>query len=68
MPTAPQEPGLLVDREDGVVTLTLNRPAAMNALSRELRRAIATAFRSIADDAGASFRDPRCAFASALRG
>jgi enoyl-CoA hydratase len=50
MPTAPHEPVLLVDREDGVVTLTLNRPAAMNALSRELRRAVATAFRAIAED------------------
>jgi enoyl-CoA hydratase len=52
MPTAAQEPVLLVDREDGVVTLTLNRPAAMNALSRELRHAVATAFRAIAEDAG----------------
>ncbi len=51
MPTAPQEPVLLVDREDGVATFTLNRPAAMNALSRELRRAIAAAFRAIAEDA-----------------
>lgn len=52
MPTATHQPVLLVDREDGVVTLTLNRPAAMNALSRELRHAVATAFRAIAEDAG----------------
>jgi enoyl-CoA hydratase/carnithine racemase len=51
MPTATHQPVLLVDRADGVVTLTLNRPAAMNALSRELRRAVATAFRAIAEDA-----------------
>ena len=51
MPTTTPEPVLRVDREDGVVTLTLNRPDAMNALSRELRRAVATAFRAIAEDA-----------------
>jgi enoyl-CoA hydratase len=33
-------PVLLVDRADGVATLTLNRPEALNALSRELRRAL----------------------------
>lgn len=51
MPTENAEPVLLVDREDGVVTLTLNRPAAMNALSRALRSALAAAFREIAADA-----------------
>ncbi len=46
------EPVLLVERDAGIATLTLNRPAAMNALSRELRSAIATAFRDIAGDPG----------------
>ena len=52
MSEASPEPILLVEREDGVATLTLNRPGAMNALSRELRRAIAVAFREIAADPG----------------
>lgn len=44
------EPTLLVDAEDGIATVTLNRPGAMNALSRELRVALEGAFRSIAAD------------------
>ena len=43
-------PVLLVEREDGVALLTLNRPAAMNALSTELRNALARAFREIEQD------------------
>lgn len=35
------EPVLLVECCDGIATLTLNRPTAMNALSRELRGTIA---------------------------
>jgi enoyl-CoA hydratase len=45
------EPVLLVERAEGIATLTLNRPKAMNALSRELRAALVAAL----DDAG---RDP----------
>jgi enoyl-CoA hydratase len=44
------EPVLLVEQEDGVATLTLNRPRALNALSRELREALVAAFRRLADD------------------
>lgn len=44
------EPVLLVDEEDGIVTLTLNRPKVMNALSRELRAALVRAFDSLATD------------------
>jgi len=46
------EPVLLVDRSDGIATLTLNRPRVMNALSRELRRALADAFAAIEADDG----------------
>lgn len=42
---------LLVAKKDGVTTLTLNRPQAMNALSRELRRALIKAFGELAADA-----------------
>lgn len=44
------EPVLLKEITDGIVTLTLNRPEAMNALSSELRRALADAFRDLARD------------------
>lgn len=42
---------LLVAVADGVATVTLNRPQAMNALSRALRGALVAAFRRLADDA-----------------
>ncbi len=41
---------LSVEREGGLVLLTLNRPDAMNALSRELRTALAEAFDGLAED------------------
>ena len=41
------EPVLLVDKSEAVATLTLNRPEAMNALSRNLRSALATTFREL---------------------
>jgi enoyl-CoA hydratase len=47
---APGEPVLVVDKEDGVATLTLNRPHAMNALSTGLRREIAGAFDELNGD------------------
>ena len=44
------EPVLLVDEEDGIVTLTLNRPQALNALARELRAALVEALDRLATD------------------
>lgn len=41
------EPVLIVEEHEGVATLTLNRPEAMNAFSRALRDAIATTFRRL---------------------
>ncbi len=44
-------PNLLIDRlSSGVVTLTLNRPAAMNALSKQLRRELTATFDALATD------------------
>ncbi len=39
-----------VEKNEGIATITLNRPEAMNALSRELRGAIAEAFRDLQAD------------------
>lgn len=42
---------LIVDKDDAIATVTLNRPESMNALSTELRGAITDAFRGIKADA-----------------
>ncbi|MGH9884574.1 MAG: enoyl-CoA hydratase [bacterium] len=44
------DPVLLVTRDAGIARVTLNRPKAMNALSRELRTALVEAFTSLAAD------------------
>src|SRR4030095_10194498 len=46
------EPILLVENRDGVATVTLNRPQAMNALSRALRAEIVSTFSALGNDAG----------------
>ncbi|HLS82773.1 MAG TPA: enoyl-CoA hydratase [Steroidobacter sp.] len=43
-------PVLLVDKRHGVATVTLNRPEAMNALSAQLRLALAQTFRDLQAD------------------
>jgi enoyl-CoA hydratase len=45
------EPVLLVERSEGVATLTLNRPEARNALNRGLRDALREAFAALEGDA-----------------
>lgn len=45
------EPVVLVEKSDGIATVTLNRPKAMNALSRELRAAIVATFAELQQDA-----------------
>jgi enoyl-CoA hydratase len=42
---------ILITRDDGVATVTLNRPEAMNALSKALRADLAAAMREVAGDA-----------------
>ena len=41
---------LLIEKHEGIATVTLNRPEAMNALSRELRLALVQAFRDLQAD------------------
>jgi enoyl-CoA hydratase len=42
---------ILVDKNQGVATVTMNRPNALNALSGELRQAIVETFHHLRDDA-----------------
>ena len=44
------EPVLLVEKSEGIATLTLNRPQARNALNRALRDAIREAFTALRSD------------------
>jgi enoyl-CoA hydratase len=44
------EPVLLVDKQDGIAILTLNRPDKLNALSLELRLALQTEIESLRSD------------------
>ncbi|MGH0038382.1 MAG: enoyl-CoA hydratase [Myxococcota bacterium] len=44
------EPVLLVDKRDQIATVTLNRPAAMNALSKALRAELARVFAELPED------------------
>jgi 2-(1,2-epoxy-1,2-dihydrophenyl)acetyl-CoA isomerase len=41
---------LLVDRTDGVATLTMNRPESMNSLSRELKDALVASLAEVGSD------------------
>jgi enoyl-CoA hydratase len=41
---------LLIDKSEGIATLTLNRPESMNALSRELRLSFTQAFKDLRND------------------
>ncbi|MDQ1720658.1 MAG: 2-(1,2-epoxy,2-dihydrophenyl)acetyl-CoA isomerase, partial [Pseudonocardiales bacterium] len=41
---------LLIDRADGVATLTMNRPESMNALSTELKDALVEALAAVGAD------------------
>lgn len=44
------EPVLLIEKNEGIATVTLNRPQKMNALSGELRLALRDAFVELKDD------------------
>ncbi len=60
---------LLVDRKDGIATLTLNRPEQMNALSMELRRVPAEALEALRYDADVGvviLTGAGCAFCAGL--
>ena len=42
---------ILVEKSQGIATVTMNRPDALNALSGELRQAIAETFQQLREDA-----------------
>ena len=44
------EPVLQIEKDGETAVVTLNRPRAMNALSRELRTALANAFEELQAD------------------
>jgi len=44
------EDGLIVEKSEGIATLTFNRPGAMNALSTGVRTALAQAFEDLQQD------------------
>ena len=44
------DPVLLVEKSNGIATVTLNRPTAMNALNQDLRNAIADTFSDLEAD------------------
>ncbi|MDZ7670080.1 MAG: hypothetical protein U5Q16_11905 [Gammaproteobacteria bacterium] len=46
----PSDDLLLVERDNGITTVTLNRPEALNALSAALRNRIAEVFSELAGD------------------
>lgn len=46
----PEYQDILVTREDGVATVTLNRPEALNALSLEMREGLGTIFQEFKTD------------------
>ena len=58
---------LLVDVAEGIATLTLNRPQAMNALSRQLRAAIVAAFDQLREQPDVDVRHPHRRRARLLR-
>ena len=45
------DPVLSIEKHDGIATFTLNRPQALNALSRQLRAALVAAFDALRSDA-----------------
>ena len=56
--TAPGEPFVLTAREGAVVTLTVNRPEARNALDGPTLEALIAAFDAIDNDRSVPLRDP----------